>query len=111
MNWVCEGRPTVAPTVVNVIERQCKETHIRIILKDLTPSQDVSRGRNINGRYKKMEGDKNGHPFYEFGENRIWYCREWECLFDGWVLGKKTRVVPSDRLFSQYAETNGYRLG
>ena len=44
------------------------------------------------------------------GENRIWYCREYECLFDGWVIGKKEKVQAKDKLFSKYAETNGYRL-
>ena len=44
------------------------------------------------------------------GENRIWYCREYECLFDGWVIGKKEKVQATDKLFSKYAETNGYRL-
>ena len=86
----------------------CPEKGIRIIIRDLTPKKDFTRGRDFNGSYKKQAGRKNGHPYYEqmlengkVGENRIWYCRAYECLFDGWVIGKKEKVKPSDRLFSK----------
>lgn len=42
----------------------------------------------------------------------IWYCDKTMCGKgnEGWVIGKKGKVKPSDRYFSDFAKWNGYRI-
>ena len=43
----------------------------------------------------------------------IWFCREWECNYNGWVLGKGDNIITSaDNMFSadNYDETGNFRI-
>ena len=49
----------------------------------------------MDGFYEKSKQLRNGFPVYNqkgidgsAGEAQIWFCREWECNFNGWVVGR-----------------------
>lgn len=110
--------------------------HRILLLKDEMMDKD-GKTSIVSGRYIRVlvNGMVNGYPIYRNEKNNnivMWYCREWMCHVDGWVIGewfdelkeengKKVlkdesrstyvmKIPKSNPKYEKYADTNHYKI-